>query len=278
MAHGAGQGGSCIWWQGGLRHGAEAQISLQSAGLLVGEGVFETLAVRGGIVEAARLHHERWKKSAETLDLAVPDFDTVMEATRSLLAAEGRTEARLRWTLVRDDHSRPMWWAMLAPLPVWPETETVVISPWKCHSQNAMAGVKTTSYAAQVRIKREAEQRGAGEALIANERDELCEGSSSNVFVVREGVLWTPPLESGCLAGVTRALVLEAAAEMGLSCRVEAVPMAWLRDAAFEEMFLTSSTRGVHAVSRVENHPFEAPGSVTAQLREAWEMSPGSPR
>ena len=81
--------------------------------------------------------------------------------------------------------------------------------PWVRNERSAVAGLKTTSYAENVVALAYAKERGAIEAVFANTRGELCEGTGSNVFVVRDGVVWTPPLDSGCLAGITRALAVE---------------------------------------------------------------------
>ena len=97
----------------------------------------------------------------------------------------------------------------VAPGKVWPATADVAVVPWTRNENAPTAGAKTTSYADNVVALAEAHRRGAAEAIFANTRGELCEGTGSNVFVGLGGRLYTPPLSSGCLAGITRELLLE---------------------------------------------------------------------
>jgi branched-chain amino acid aminotransferase len=114
-----------------------------------------------------------------------------------------------------------------------------------------------------------AHDRGAGEAVFANTRGEVCEGTGSNVFYEHDGALVTPPLETGCLAGITRALLLEWLREDGLAVREEAQPLPALR--AAQEAFLTSSTRRVQAIAALDGQPFPAvPGPLTRRAAEVF--------
>ncbi len=146
----------------------------------------------------------------------------------------------------------------------WGPTEDVCVVPWPRNERGAMVGVKTTSYAENVVALAHAAERGAGEALFANTAGNLCEGTGSNVFVVVDGRLLTPTLASGCLAGVTRALVLE------WSDAQEAdVPVGALAGA--EEAFLTSTTRDVQPIRLVNGTALPAaPGPVTAAVMETF--------
>jgi branched-chain amino acid aminotransferase len=123
--------------------------------------------------------------------------------------------------------------------------------------------VKSTSYAENVLALHWAKERGASEALFANCAGQLCEGTGSNVFVVKDGQITTPSLASGCLAGITRELVIE-------WCNVDEQdgPIDVLADA--DEVFITSSTRDVHPVSRIDDRQLQAPGPVTAQVRHRF--------
>ena len=127
-----------------------------------------------------------------------------------------------------------------------PDSTAVHVVPWTRNERAATAGLKTTSYADNVIALAAAHRAGASEALFANTRGELAEGTGSNVFVVIDGVALTPPLASGALAGVTRGLVVEWAAAAGLPIREADLPMSVLAEA--DEVFLTSSTRDVQAV------------------------------
>ena len=114
-----------------------------------------------------------------------------------------------------------------------------MIVPWTRNENGALAGLKTISYAANVRALAYAHERGAGEAIFANTQGNLCEATGSNVFLVRDGVLITPPPSAGCLLGVTRALLLELGARgSGIATEERDVPI----DA------LAQSRRGVPVV------------------------------
>jgi branched-chain amino acid aminotransferase len=134
----------------------------------------------------------------------------------------------------------------------------VVLVPWVRNERSAVAGVKTTSYAENVVALAHAKANGAGEALFANTVGQLCEGTGSNVFLVMGGDVVTPPLSSGCLAGVTRALLIEWADVVERD-----LPTGALLDA--DEVFLTSSTRDVQAVHAVGDRELP-PGPVTQRL------------
>jgi branched-chain amino acid aminotransferase len=154
-------------------------------------------------------------------------------------------------------------------LATWPERPEVVIVPWRRNDRGAVTGLKTISYAENVRALAYARARGATEAIFANTRDELCEATGSNVFLVAGGVLRTPPADSGCLLGVTRALVLELCVALDVAFVEATLPITALRDS--EEAFLTSTTREVQAIGRVDGHALPpAPGPLTQQLAKAF--------
>jgi branched-chain amino acid aminotransferase len=147
----------------------------------------------------------------------------------------------------------------------------VVAVPWVRNERAATAGLKTTSYADNVVALLYAHERGAGEAVFGNSRDRLCEGTGSNVFVVLDGELLTPPLSSGCLAGITRELVLEWLPE----ATEEDLPMSALGEA--DEAFLTSSTRDVQPIRAVDGRALPAaPGRVTAHVAAVFAKRAGS--
>jgi branched-chain amino acid aminotransferase len=139
--------------------------------------------------------------------------------------------------------------------------------PWTRNERSATAGLKTTSYADNVIALAFARQRGASEAIFGNTRGELCEGTGSNVFVVVDGTIVTPPAHSGALEGITRALTIEWCREDGLAVEERALPLEVLRTA--DEVFITSSTRDVLAVHAVDDRELR-PGSVTARAAKIF--------
>jgi branched-chain amino acid aminotransferase len=133
------------------------------------------------------------------------------------------------------------------PLTRWPASTAVVTVPWPRNERAALAGVKTISYGENVVALAYARERGAGEAIFANLVGNLCEGTGTNVFLAVGSRLVTPPLSSGCLAGVTRDLLLEI-----LDVEEEDLPLSALASA--REAFLSSSTREVQPISAVDGH------------------------
>jgi branched-chain amino acid aminotransferase len=129
-----------------------------------------------------------------------------------------------------------------------PQTTAVITVPWTRNENGALAGVKSTSYGENALALARAHAAGASEAIFANTAGRLCEGTGSNIFLVLDGRLITPPLGDGCLAGITRALVLEWTDAIEAS-----VPMTALAGA--QEAFLTSSRRDVQAVTIIDGHP-----------------------
>jgi branched-chain amino acid aminotransferase len=262
-----------IWLDGELVDSDRARVSPFDHGLLVGDGVFETVRVYGGRPFAWTRHLDRLAHSAAGLGLAVPDRDDLRDAADAVLAANGHLEARLRITVTggvaplgseRGD-APPTVIVATSEVKPWPPAVRVVVVPWVRNERGATAGLKTTSYAENVRALADAHARGASEAIFANTRDELCEATGSNVFVVRDGVVATPPASSGCLLGVTRALVLE----LGMPVEETALSLDALRDA--DEAFLTSTTREVQPIEAVDDRELpSAPGPVTGKLAELF--------
>jgi branched-chain amino acid aminotransferase len=261
------------WVNGRLVDPADALVSAYDHGLTVGDGVFETTKVVGGRAFALTRHLGRLTRSARGLGLPEPDLGLVRRAVDDVLAANPMAgPGRLRITYTggvsplgsERGTAGPTLVVALAPLRPWPASAVVVTAPWVRNERAATAGLKTTSYADNVIALAYARERGADEALLANTLGNVCEGTGSNVFVGLDGRLVTPPLAAGCLAGVTRGLVLE-------WCDVTEVdiPLAALTTAA--EMFLTSATRDVLPVRRLDVRDLPAgPGPLTTAAREAF--------
>lgn len=261
-----------VWLSGTLVPEPEARVSVFDHGLTVGDGVFETMRARDGVPFAPRRHLARLRRSADGLGLAVPYTDDELRAAiGDVLAAyqgpPGLVRVRLTVTGGRaplgSDRGEgpPTVVVAAAPLAEAPASTAVCVVPWTRNERGAMAGIKTTSYAENVVALAFAKARGCSEALLANTSGMLCEGTGSNVFCVLDGELVTPPLSSGCLAGVTRSLVLEATAASERD-----IPMADLARA--EEVFLTATGRFVQAVHRLDDRVLE-PGPVTAEAAAA---------
>ena len=259
---------------GGLVGDEQARVSVLDHGFTVADGVFETLKATPAGAFALTRHLRRLRDSSLVMGLPEPDADVIRSAVTDVLADAALAAdevGRLRITYTAGagplgsdrGHAEPTLVIALARTQPWPDTTTLATVPWTRNERSAVAGVKSTSYAENVVALARAHYSGASEAVLANSRDELCEGTGSNVFVVLDGQLVTPPLSSGCLAGITRELVLE---WFGAEERV--VPYAALFEA--DEVMITSSTRDVHPVVRVDERSWPGPGPVAAHLRAAF--------
>ncbi len=251
-----------VWIEGQVLDPAQARVAALDHGLTVGDGVFETCKVLDGEVFALTRHLRRLERSCQVLGLPCPEPDLVRAATEQLLAAEGPLPlGRLRITVTggagplgsdRGDAPPTVILALGAASP-WPARIAVVSVPWPRNERSAVAGAKTTSYAENVIALQRAHEQGAHEALLPNTAGMLCEGTGSNVVLDVGGRLVTPPLSSGCLAGITRELFLEWAAKEGMDVEQRDLPMSALDDAP--DVLLTSSTRNVQQVQHVNGRP-----------------------
>jgi branched-chain amino acid aminotransferase len=262
-----------VWLDGELMPLEAARISPLDHGLTVGDGVFETLRVYDGVPFAWRRHLARLHASADGLGLALPDTVELRDAARAVIDANGLREGRLRITVTggpaapgssRADQT-PVVFLVATALEPAGTTADVVLAPWTRNEGGATAGLKTISYAANVRALAYAEARGASEAIFANTRGNLCEATGSNVFLVVDGELVTPPPSAGCLLGVTRGLLLELCAD----CFERDAPVEAL--AAADEAFLTSTTREVQPIAHVDGRALPAaPGPVSGALAASF--------
>jgi branched-chain amino acid aminotransferase len=256
-----------IWINGTLRD--EFAVPASCQGFTVGYGTFETLVDRGQGPIALDRHCTRLHHACDVMGLPAPTLAVMQEAFAQVMQGNDCTTARLRFTVARGV-TAPLSIATASPLSPWSLTERLHLVPWRRNLHSPLLGVKCTSYAENIIALETAKQRGAGEALFLNTRDELCEGATSNIFIVRDGQVHTPPLTSGCLPGVTRALVIEACEAAGIAIyHNQALTLTDLGHA--DEAFLTSSTRDVHSIASIDDITLaQAPGPVTQAVATAY--------
>jgi branched-chain amino acid aminotransferase len=261
-----------VWVNGRLLDDPHAPaITVADHGLTVGDGVFEAVKVVDGQPFALTRHLERLVRSADALGLPDPDLDELRTAVAQVLQAQHLPLGRLRITVTagpaplgsgRGD-ATPTRVVVAAPMDPAPRTTSVLRVDWPRNERGVLAGVKTTSYAENVVALAEAARHGASEAIFANLAGHLCEGTGSNVGYVVGGEVRTPTLSVGCLAGVTRGLILEWADVKEIDEPIEVLDEA-------DEIFLMSTTRDVQAVHRIDEREIAAPGPVTRELMELW--------
>ena len=265
-----------VWVDGVLVGAGTPAVSAVDHGVTVGDGAIETAKIDAGVPFAVTRHLRRLDRTMAGLGLPPVDHDRLREGIDAVLAGEPLEFGRLRLTVTAgrgplgsDRHDSDLTHIVTAVPHARPDAHGAVVTvPWVRNERAASAGLKTTSYADNVIALAAAKERGAVEALFANTRGELCEATGSNVFVVLDGVVHTPPLSSGCLAGITRELVLEWCAHDGLDVREVDLRLDVLERA--DEVFLTSSIKDVFPVSAVDGRVLSAPGPVTGRVAEVW--------
>ena len=248
-----------VWVNGRMVEPDQPHLRADDHGVIVGDGVFETLLVipdgAGVTAFAVRRHLERLRRSARALRFECPYSDDELRAAiaQCLDAApaagivrvtatsgggplgSGRSGARGSAIVIAGN--RP---------PDYPPGTAVSTVPFPRNERGAMAGVKTTSYAENVLALDVVRERGASEAIFADTRGRVSEGTGSNIFWSDGARLHTPPLDTGCLAGVTRALLLERLDVAETHLPVEELP-------GVPEAFLASSTRAVQSIARIDD-------------------------
>ncbi|GAA2225419.1 aminodeoxychorismate lyase [Promicromonospora sukumoe] len=272
-----------IWTEGRMVAPGEAALSAVDHGITVGDGVFETCAVLNGQAFALTRHLARLERSASGMGMAPLDLRKVRDGVDAVLSASPDA-GRLRITVTdgigplgsgRSD--TPQTVVVAATEAVVVHTGRAARSPWTRNENSAVAGLKTTSYAENVVALADAIGKGADESVFANTAGDLCEGTGSNVFLELDGELVTPPLSVGCLAGITRELLLEWGAEAGLPVREAKdgeLPFSVLdRVSAGEaQMLLTGSVRNVQPTVWLDGADLRI-GELSAAARDLFERN-----
>ena len=262
--------GAC-WVNGNLVDPLEASISAVDHAIVVGDGVFETLKVTKGIPFAVSRHIKRLSFSSQGLGIPLPNEDLVRKAIDELLEKDPAAERlRITWSSgpgplssSSGDGGGTLSVAS-SPGTNWPASEKVQLSEWTRNENGALTGLKTTSYAENVKALHSAHEAGCSEAVFLNTSGWVCEGTGTNIFFVINGNLVTPDLSSGCLAGITRELVIEIT-------EVEEREISLSEASEASEAFLTSSTRDISPISSLGEIVLpEVPGPVTVQVSEKF--------
>jgi branched-chain amino acid aminotransferase len=257
-----------IWLDGRLYDDPrQATIAGTDHGLLVGNGVFETLKVIEQGAFAISRHLNRMSRSAAALGLPPPDHALIREAIAAVLENRDFALGKLRITYTggrgplgsEAAYGPPTLMVALAPVNAAPPLTSIVTAPWRRNERGALTGVKSTSYAENVRGLGYAAALGAGEAIFLNTADHVCEGTGTNIFLVFKDVITTPPLSSGPLAGVTRELIMEWSPVEERELTLEEAKRA-------DEVFLTSSMRDIQGVERWGDRTFSSARPVTQAL------------
>jgi branched-chain amino acid aminotransferase len=264
------------WVDGTVLDPADATVSVFDRSFTVGDGAFETLKVVDGTAFALSRHLARLHRSVDTLGFTIACSDDEIRAgVEAAIAActDERGTGVVRITASagagkpgsqRPSPPDPTLAIIAVGTDPWPETADVITIPHVRNERGLVVGLKSTAYADNVIALHRAADAGASEAILGNVSGDLCEGTGTNIFLAREGRLLTPPLSSGCLAGVTRELLLEV-----VDVDVEPMPLEDLAQA--DEAFLASSTRDVQAIRLVDGVALsDSPGPLTKAAAEAF--------
>jgi branched-chain amino acid aminotransferase len=261
---------SAVWADGALVPAGQPLVPATDRGLLVGEGVFDTLRAVDGVPFALGRHLARLRASAEVLGIDVPWSDEELRAAVLAVVADRPGRARVRITVTGGDGSssghggRPRTLVTAVALDRPAPSATLRTSPWPVNERAPSVGAKTTSRVDLVLALADAKGHGADEAILVNTAGHLVECTGANLFVVDRGRLVTPALRSGCLPGTTRQLVLEVTDAAATDVRAEVL-------LEVEEAFLTSATRGVQPVAAIDGRPLATPGPLTQSARQAYD-------
>jgi branched-chain amino acid aminotransferase len=264
----------------------EARVSVLDNGFTFGDSVYETLRTYGGRPFALDRHLRRLRASAARLGFEIPMGDDVLAARLdALLARGGNPESYIRLIVTRgvgDISYRfervvgPTVVMAVKPYDPYPEAqyregiEVALVSVQRNHPRALDPAIKSCNLLNNILAVREAQARGAEEALLLNHRDEIAEGASTNVFIVKSGAVMTPPLAAGILPGVTRAIFFDLVPGLDLALREQALKVPDLLGA--DEAFLTSTTREAVPIRAVDGKPIGTgrPGPTTRRLLEAF--------
>ncbi|UCH51979.1 MAG: aminotransferase class IV [Chloroflexota bacterium] len=275
-----------VYLNGDLIPRSQAKTSPFDHGLLYGYGAFETMRSYGGTIFRLDHHLARLQHAAETLNIAtkLTAFD-LKKACPDLLKANNLTDARVRLTVTAGEGDMvpnpdtckdiTVFIAAKKFVPQTPETYqrgySAILSSNRRNSQSPLSKLKSTSYLENFLARQEARVAGVNEVVLLNEKGFVAEGSATNIFLVSQEMLITPPLESGVLPGITREAVLELAQKMGIIPLVRQVELSELHKA--DEAFLTSSTIEIMPLTRLDNKPIGSgkPGLLTQRLMSSYK-------
>lgn len=264
----------------------QARVPVLDTGFTFGDGVYETLRTYAGRPFELGRHLGRLRASAARLgiDLPLPDGE-LRERLRALLERAANDESFIRLIVTRgvgdcsyhfERVQGPTVVMFVRPHEAPPESvysdglDVAIVSVRRNHPQALDPAIKSINLLNNVLAVREAQARGAAEAILLNQRGEVAEGASSNLFVVHAGRVSTPPLDAGILAGITRDLVVELGPAAGHPAHERRLSLEDLL--AADEAFLTSSLKEVAPIRSIDGRPVGdgRPGPVTLRLLQAY--------
>jgi aminodeoxychorismate lyase len=261
---------------------ADAVVPLNDRGLLLGDGMFETMRVANGRPFRLAQHLERLARGVEFLKIQLPFTPReIQKFAGQLIGQNELADAILRITLTRGAGQRgyspknagaPTFAMTLHPLPLVNADEplqwSLITSSFRVPAGDALAAVKTTSKILNVLARAEAEEKGADEALLLNTNGEVAETAGGNLFWIYQDHVCTVPTGRGVLPGITRAVVLEICQTLGLETQKRIIKPEHLRNAT--GIFVTQSAFGIVPVAAFDGLPV-APSPLVDQIASAYD-------
>jgi branched-chain amino acid aminotransferase len=268
-----------------IRDTGQKDLAAGQVGLLNGWGVFSTIRVADGVLFAFERHWERMRRDAVRMRVPFPENVQWLKARlMRLVEANDAHNATLRVVVVRNrgglyeapnlDRDFDLI-AFTTNIKQWGESARLTIKAHARHAQCEFAGAKILSWSQNLTWYEEAHEQGFDEVLLLNERGEVSECTSANIFAITGGEVATPPLNSGCLPGITREILLEQIHLPGVSLLEKTLLPRDLEEA--DQIFITSSTRDLLPVSHVEGLKVKSAGlGVLKDLAKSFEDYRGS--
>jgi len=267
-----------IWCNGHWLDPLDFPATPMDRGSILGLGLFETMLALDGAPVFADRHLARLRAGCDRLGWHSPPADledTMAELLVKSDLTSGRARVRLAMTAGSgpvDDISMgtsPLLWMIAMPVNEPPKEIQANFSPWPRNERSPLVGLKCASYAENLVALDHARRQGFEETIFLNTAGHLCEAATANIFLMKNGVLLTPSLDSGCLPGITRAVVLE----LAVRCRLNSEERSLTPDDLLtaDEVFLTSSIRGLESVSRIGDKLYHDI-SIAKRLRQYWNV------
>ncbi len=273
-----------VWHDGQIFAPEEARCSCLDRGRLYGDGLFETMRAYHSRIFRLPAHMARLTASADRIHLALPmTSDDLQTAVQKTLRESALASAYLRLTVTRGvggrpsqlDASRPSVTVWVRPFSGYPvelyETGmSAVLAQTRRNEHSPLSTLKTLNYLDNLLARAAAQRGGADEAILLNTSGELAEAAASNLFIVADGCVLTPPVEAGILPGITRACVLELCGAEGISIHEQPLELHQLP--AAEEAFLTNSLMQIMPLTSFAGKAIGSgqPGELTRQLQQAY--------
>ena len=265
---------------------SQAKVSILDRGFCYGDALFETMRVYSGKIFHLNLHLDRLERGARRIFMELPESrDRIQEILYETFNRNQGEDAVIRLTITRGEGVLGrLWQADISP------TLSVYVRPYTSPSYewyqkgvpislisnsatklwNSQEQIKSANYLSQILARKQAEDQNSVDGIMINDQGEICDGTISNIFVVKEGVLSTPAVSGYVLAGVTRQVVLKLATEMKIPCKERSMTADDVLEG--DEVFLTNTSWEILPVTSVDGKTisFGQPGSLTQILRQEF--------